>query len=131
MASEDHTAELHTSELDTAELDTAELHAAELQTAAFHAPAAPTSDAHPSVPRSDAHAPEVHAPEVHTLPFGGGWANQRRGDPRILSMHKTHAEAAFVGREIARRDGADHVIHGREGTIRERSPYRSQSTGTG
>jgi hypothetical protein len=71
---------------------------------------------------------EIHPiVEVHTLPFGEGWANQRKGDTRILSMHRTHAEAVFVGREIARREGAEHVIHGREGIIRERQQYASAS----
>jgi hypothetical protein len=64
-------------------------------------------------------AGQVHC-EVHTVPFGGGWANQMSGDPRILSMHATHAEAVFVGGVIAQRERADHVIHGREGTVRER-----------
>jgi uncharacterized protein DUF2188 len=77
---------------------------------------------------SGASASGVHVSEVHTLPFGEGCANQRRGDQRILSMHRTHAEAVFVGREIARREGAEHVIHGREGIIRERQQYDAGAT---
>jgi hypothetical protein len=68
-------------------------------------------------------AGEARRGEVHTVPFGGGWANQVSGDPRILSMHPSHAEAVLVGGEIARREGSEHVIHGHEGTIRERRWY--------
>jgi hypothetical protein len=60
---------------------------------------------------------------VRTVPFGGGWANQIAGDMRILSMHESHAEAVFVGSMIARREKLGHVIHGREGTIRERRSH--------
>jgi hypothetical protein len=67
--------------------------------------------------------------EVHTVPFGDGWANQVTGDPRILSMHESHAEAVLVGSEIARRHGADHVIHGHEGTIRERRVFALVAAG--
>jgi len=70
------------------------------------------------------------AGEVHTVPLGEGWANQRSGDPRILSMHRTHAEAVFVGREVARREHVDHVIHGREGIIRERLSYAGPALAT-
>lgn len=70
------------------------------------------------------------AGEVHTVPFGDGWANQVTGDPRILSMHKSHAEAVLVGREIARRNATEHVIHGHEGTIRERRTYTPAMTAT-
>ncbi len=60
---------------------------------------------------------------VHTVPHDGGWANVRPGSDRASSVHSTQAEAIQRGREIAQNAGAEHVIHGRDGQIRESNSY--------
>jgi hypothetical protein len=60
---------------------------------------------------------------VHTVRHGDGWANRREGSERVSSTHRTQAEAAKEGREVARRDKTEHFIHDRKGQIRERNSY--------
>ena len=47
----------------------------------------------------------------------------REGNNRATSVHPTQAEAARAGREIARKDGAEFLLHARDGHIRDRSDY--------
>jgi len=62
---------------------------------------------------------------IHTLPAESGWVNRREGSTRALSRHETKAEAVRAGRERARRDKVEHIIHMRDGTIGERNSYGS------
>ena len=60
------------------------------------------------------------AEAVHTTPArNGGWTN---GDGQT---YRTQSEAIDAGRELARRRGTEHVIHGRNGQIRSRNSYGS------
>jgi uncharacterized protein (TIGR02271 family) len=69
----------------------------------------------------------VKAP-VHVLSRDDGWAVVREGNDRASSVHPTQAEAAKVGREIARRDGTEFLLHAKDGRVRDRSDY-SEETG--
>lgn len=60
---------------------------------------------------------------VHTVQHGDGWANRSEGASRVPKVFDTQAEAAAAGRETARARGAEHLIHGRNGQIRERNTY--------
>jgi uncharacterized protein (TIGR02271 family) len=60
---------------------------------------------------------------VHVLSRADGWAVVREGRERATSVHPTQAEAARAGREIARKDGAEFLLHARDGRIRDRSDY--------
>ena len=60
---------------------------------------------------------------VHVLSRVDGWAVVREGRERATSVHPTQAEAARAGREIARKDGAEFLLHARDGRIRDRSDY--------
>jgi uncharacterized protein (TIGR02271 family) len=60
---------------------------------------------------------------VHVVSRAGGWAVVREGRERATSVHPTQAEAARAGREIARKDGAEFLLHARDGRIRDRSDY--------
>jgi uncharacterized protein YdaT len=60
---------------------------------------------------------------VHTVRHDNGWANVRPGSDRASSVHDTQAEAIERGREIAENAGVEHLIHGRNGQIRERNSY--------
>jgi hypothetical protein len=56
----------------------------------------------------------------HVIPHDGKWAVKRDGSSRVTSVHDTQREAIDAGREIARNQGGELVIHGRDGEIRER-----------
>ena len=60
---------------------------------------------------------------VHVVSRADGWAVVREGRERATSVHPTQAEAARAGREIARKDGAEFLLHARDGRIRDRSDY--------
>jgi hypothetical protein len=60
---------------------------------------------------------------VHTVPHGDGWANRRAGSGRVSRAYPTKREAQEAGRDTARRSGAEHLIHKRDGTIGERNSY--------
>jgi hypothetical protein len=60
---------------------------------------------------------------IHIVPRDGGWAVVREGAQRGSSHHGTQSDAIDVGRQIARRDGVEILIHGRNGQIRERDSY--------
>ncbi len=47
----------------------------------------------------------------------------REGNDRATSVHPTQAEAARTGREIARKDGTEFLLHAKDGRVRERSDY--------
>lgn len=59
---------------------------------------------------------------VHTFQRSEGWANRREGSERV-SVYQTQEQAIEKGREIAAREGVEHLIHGRDGRIRERHSY--------
>jgi hypothetical protein len=61
--------------------------------------------------------------EVHTVPNpnGSGWANEVSG--KIISEHHKQSTAIEEGRRQAIRRETEHVIHNREGKIREKNSY--------
>jgi len=62
--------------------------------------------------------------DVHVIRGNnGGWQVRVEGKTRAQSIHNTQAEAAAVGKEIARRNKSELLIHGRDGRIRDRSTF--------
>jgi hypothetical protein len=62
--------------------------------------------------------------DVHVIRGNnGGWQVRVEGKTRAQSIHNTQAEAAAVGKEIARRNKSELLVHGRDGKIRERSMF--------
>ncbi|MDC0740955.1 DUF2188 domain-containing protein [Polyangium mundeleinium] len=60
--------------------------------------------------------------DVHTVPNPkGGWSNKVNGV--AVSNHETKQVAQDAGRDIARRNGSEHYIHNKDGTISERNSY--------
>lgn len=93
-------------------------------------------DAHADSPRSEtisAMAPSTKGAErgtvmadkknIHTVPTDDGWANRREGGKRASSTHATKAEAQAAGRAAAKKDGVEHLIHKKDGTIGDRNSY--------
>ncbi len=50
----------------------------------------------------------------HIVPRSGTWAVQPAGGGRASSVHETQAEAIARGREVARNQQSELLIHGRD-----------------
>lgn len=59
----------------------------------------------------------------HVVPSEDGWAVRGAGSQRATSVHRTQSAAISAAREIARNQGSELVIHGRDGRIRERDSF--------
>jgi hypothetical protein len=63
-------------------------------------------------------------PTIHTVKKGGVWQNIAEGsNRRIGSTYATKAEAQAAGKERARRNRTEHIIHNVNGTIGQRNSY--------
>jgi uncharacterized protein (DUF433 family) len=60
---------------------------------------------------------------LHVVPRDNGWAVIGEGNQRETLRTPTQREAIERAREIARNQGADVLIHGRDGQIRTRNSY--------
>jgi hypothetical protein len=67
----------------------------------------------------------MHKKNQHVVPHEGGWAVKREGADRATKVVPTQKEAEEVARDIARNNGGEVLIHGRDGQIRERNSYGS------
>jgi hypothetical protein len=61
--------------------------------------------------------------DQHVVPHPEGWAVKPAGGARASSVHRTQAEAISEGRGIARNQGSELFVHGRDGRIRERDSH--------
>jgi len=61
--------------------------------------------------------------DIHVVPNGVGWAVEREGADRTSSVHRTQQEAIETGRDSARRDKVELVVHRPDGTIRDSDSY--------
>ena len=59
----------------------------------------------------------------HVVPRGDSWAVKGAGNQKATSLHPTQQAAADAARGIARNQGSELLIHGRDGRIRERNSY--------
>lgn len=59
----------------------------------------------------------------HVVPRGSDWAVRGEGNSRDTSRHSTQSGAIDAGREIARNQGSELLIHGRDGKIRDRDSH--------
>jgi len=59
----------------------------------------------------------------HVVPRDGRWAIKGAGSSRATKVFSTQREAIEAGRDIARRQGSELLIHGRDGRIREKNTY--------
>ena len=60
---------------------------------------------------------------VHVVRHAGSWATRREGASKVSGTFQTQGEAAKAGRDVARRDHTEVLVHGRDGRIRERESY--------
>jgi phosphoribosylcarboxyaminoimidazole (NCAIR) mutase len=59
--------------------------------------------------------------DKHVVKSGGGWAVKSGGS--VVSKHRTQKNAATSAIKSAKKEGADVVIHGRDGKIRSKDTY--------
>ncbi len=59
----------------------------------------------------------------HVVPTKDGWAVKGAGSKRATSTHKTQADAVNQARQIARNQGTELLIHGKDGRIRARDSH--------
>ena len=69
---------------------------------------------------------------IHTVCRADGWANVCDGWPRARDPHSTQAAAEAAGRERAKQERTEHVVHDADGTIEQRTSYTNLTdTSTG
>lgn len=61
--------------------------------------------------------------DVHIVPDGDSWAVKKPGAKRASAILPTQAEAIARGRELARKERSELVIHRRDGRIRDKDSY--------
>jgi uncharacterized protein YdaT len=59
----------------------------------------------------------------HVVPNGAKWSVRRAGAERASGVFSTQKEAIDKARELAKHQGTELYIHGRDGRIRERSSF--------
>lgn len=59
----------------------------------------------------------------HVVKHQDGWAVKGAGNAKATKVAKTQAEAIKAGKVIASNQGAELLIHGKNGRIREKNSY--------
>ena len=60
---------------------------------------------------------------VHVVKHDNGWAVKKEGSERASSVHQTQRQAIDAGREAAKTERSELVIHGRDGRIRDKDSF--------
>lgn len=60
---------------------------------------------------------------VHVVKSGDGWAVKKEGTSRAASVHRKQDTAWKAGIKVAKKEGGEAYLHGRDGRIRERNSY--------
>lgn len=61
--------------------------------------------------------------QIWISPDGNDWRVHRPGATRSIKNTDTQQEAFKVAREVARNQGAEVIVQGRDGKIREKNSY--------
>jgi hypothetical protein len=61
--------------------------------------------------------------DQHIVKHPDGWAVKGEGNSKATAVAKTQEQAIDRGREIAKNQGSELLIHGRDGKIRDRDSY--------
>ncbi|MBI5450138.1 MAG: DUF2188 domain-containing protein [Gammaproteobacteria bacterium] len=59
----------------------------------------------------------------HVVPHSEGWAVRGAGADRATAIHSTKQAAVDHAREIARNQGSELVIHGKDGQIQQKDSH--------
>lgn len=63
--------------------------------------------------------------DQHVVPHDGKWAVKGEGNKKATAITATQKEAIDIGREIAKNQGSELVIHRPDGTIRDKDSHGS------
>ena len=63
----------------------------------------------------------------HVVPHQDGWAVKGAGNQRATSVHSTQQQAIDAGRDIARNQKSELVIHRPDGRIRDKDSHGNDS----
>lgn len=61
--------------------------------------------------------------DYHVVPKGEGWALRREGGQRASSLHTTQGDAIAAGKQLAKQEKTELVIHRPNGQIRDSDSY--------
>jgi hypothetical protein len=61
--------------------------------------------------------------DVHVVPGDNGWRVEVEGQDSASGTHDTQEAAWEQAKQIAERNKSEALLHGRDGTIRERNTY--------
>lgn len=61
--------------------------------------------------------------DIHVVPHEGGWATKKEGAERAGGVYDTKAEALEHGRNQAKREQVELVIHGKDGKIQDSDSF--------
>ena len=61
--------------------------------------------------------------QIHTVSRPNGWGNLKSGASRVGKIYDTKAQAQASGRKTAMKQGAEHIIHNKDGKIGSRNSY--------
>jgi len=59
---------------------------------------------------------------IHVVPSDGGWDVKEEG-ARSTAHFRSQRDAMEEGRRLARGNRSEHIVHGRDGRIRQRDSY--------
>jgi hypothetical protein len=59
----------------------------------------------------------------HVVPVGKDWGVRGAGNKRLTVITPTKSGAEKAGREIAKKQGSELVIHGRHGKIQDKDSF--------
>ena len=68
---------------------------------------------------------------VHTVHKGDTWLNELEEGGELPGRYATKEEAVAAGRNRAKSDKTEHVIHRQDGSFEERSSYGNDPRGGG
>lgn len=63
----------------------------------------------------------------HVIPVGAGWGVKGEKNARASVITTTQSQAIDYARKLAKQQGSELVIHGRDGKIREKNSYGKDS----
>lgn len=59
----------------------------------------------------------------HVVPHPDGWAVKSEGATKSTRVTKTQQESTEIAKEIAKNQGSEVIIHGKDGKIRQKNSY--------
>lgn len=83
-----------------------------------------------AMPGTDDGSQPMSKDSKHVAPTpAGGWSVKTSGASRASRTFNTQAEAVRYGRSVAKKSQTELYVHGRDGSIKDKSSYRDSHTG--